>query len=569
MLAPAHQDAAAEDPSPGRTPSPRRALAGLLAFVLYFVASVSIWGGSAVAHLSTDYIPEQTSADPDFFRWALAWSPWALLHGLNPLFSDAVFAPTGVSLTWATIVPGPALVMWPITAVFGPLAAYNVLVLSAPALAAWAAYLVCHRLTETFWPSLLGGFLFGFSSYVATQMNHPNLSLVFPIPLAVYLLIRRLEGSLRPGSFVALFSLTLVGLWSISIELFATATMFAGIALVIALAFASHDRRHLLRATLLIGIGYAIVGAIVFVPYLLPALRHAPTELLHDPENHYADLLRFAITTTPQLIGGKSFAAFASRHIDARIGSTPFIGVGLLIMLIGFAITERRRRATWALLSFVAVTALFTLGPHLHVAGRTLISLPGAIVSELPLLRQAIPERFIVFTDLAIAVIAALWLSRTRGRYAWMRWVVVVCGAALLIPNVSSLSWHGPDTTPAFFSDGTYATVLTPGETVLMIPEKRGQGMAWQAAADFSFRMPDGYVGPSPQGIPSDPLDRGLSLRGGEVPDPVVLQPWLAEHGVSAIVMADVARPMFETVVRYVDFVPVYEGGGVSVWRPA
>ena len=129
---------------------PRRTLQGLLAFGVYLAGSLLIWGGSMLAHLSTYYIPRQDSPDSDFFRWAFAWTPWALTHGRSPLFSDVVFAPTGASLTWVTISPGPALAAWPITRAFGPLAAYNVLVLLAPPLAAWAAYLLCRRLTDRF-----------------------------------------------------------------------------------------------------------------------------------------------------------------------------------------------------------------------------------------------------------------------------------------------------------------------------------------------------------------------------------------------------------------------------------
>src|SRR6186713_2362382 len=74
-----------------RRPWPRRSLQGLLAFVVYLVGSLLIWGGSTLAHLSTYYIPRQDSPDSDFFRWAFAWTPWALTHGRSPLFSDVVF----------------------------------------------------------------------------------------------------------------------------------------------------------------------------------------------------------------------------------------------------------------------------------------------------------------------------------------------------------------------------------------------------------------------------------------------------------------------------------------------
>lgn len=68
----------------------------------------------------------------------------------------------------------------------------------APTLSAWAAYMLCRRVTGGFWPSLAGGYVFGFSSY---ELGHLNLSLVFIPPLIGYLLVLRLEKAVRPSTF--------------------------------------------------------------------------------------------------------------------------------------------------------------------------------------------------------------------------------------------------------------------------------------------------------------------------------------------------------------------------------
>src|SRR5207253_473088 len=98
------------------------------------------------------------------------------------------------NLAWVTALPGPSLLLAPVTLAFGPIVSSNLLALAAPALAAWAAYLLCHHLTGRFWPSIAGGFVFGFSSYEMAQMRgHLNLLLTFPIPLAVLLVVRQLD----------------------------------------------------------------------------------------------------------------------------------------------------------------------------------------------------------------------------------------------------------------------------------------------------------------------------------------------------------------------------------------
>ena len=62
--------------------------------------------------------------------------------------------------------PGSPLLLAPVTLTAGPVAAYNVAAILMPALAATTAFLLCRHVTRSFWPSLAGGYLFGFSSYV-------------------------------------------------------------------------------------------------------------------------------------------------------------------------------------------------------------------------------------------------------------------------------------------------------------------------------------------------------------------------------------------------------------------
>ena len=221
----------------------RPAWKALGAYLIYQTMAFAIWVVPILSVFGREHIGTGLQ-DSRFYQWALEWTPWAVSHGINPLYASSVFAPTGVSMSWSAFVPGPALVAWPITAVFGPLASLNAWLAAAPALAAWAAYLVCNRLTHRFWASFAGGCLFGFSAYMgANIIGFINLVLVFPIPLLVYLAIRNVEGSLGPVAFVAGFTALLVGLFSISTELFGTATVFGAIAFLGALAFAKEIRR--------------------------------------------------------------------------------------------------------------------------------------------------------------------------------------------------------------------------------------------------------------------------------------------------------------------------------------
>ena len=122
---------------------------------VYALISFCYFGLRVVAHPGRDYIG--SFRDPEVDIWAFAWWPHAVLHGENPFVSHAIWAPAGVNLTWVTSVPGLAFLFSPVTIAFGPVVAYNVATVAAPALAAWTAYLLCLRVSGSFWPGLVAG----------------------------------------------------------------------------------------------------------------------------------------------------------------------------------------------------------------------------------------------------------------------------------------------------------------------------------------------------------------------------------------------------------------------------
>src|SRR5438094_407194 len=96
------------------------------------------------------------------------------------------------------------------------------------ALAAFLLYTVC-----SIAPSLVGGYLFGFSTYELGQLSgHPNLALVALVPVAVLLVVRRMAGDLSPRRFVLLLTAVLVGQFLVSTEVALTLALFGGLALV-------------------------------------------------------------------------------------------------------------------------------------------------------------------------------------------------------------------------------------------------------------------------------------------------------------------------------------------------
>jgi len=149
----------------------------LLALLAFCFLSVGLFGRTVIFSPSSKYIG--LGPDPSQYMWALAWWPHALARRLNPFMVSAVWAPLDYNLAWFTSIPGPSLIMWPVTRLLGPVVAYNLWCLLAPATAAWSAFILCRYIARSFWSALLGGYLFGFSSYMVGQMfGHLDLSLI-------------------------------------------------------------------------------------------------------------------------------------------------------------------------------------------------------------------------------------------------------------------------------------------------------------------------------------------------------------------------------------------------------
>lgn len=550
----------------------RPSLKALIAFLLFELVTIAIWARPVLFELGSRYIGEG-GGDSKLYIWSLGWTPWALTHHSDLLHTTMIYAPKGISLAWVTFLPGAAFLAWPITKLFGPLAAYNVWLMLAPALAALGAYLVCHRITDRFWASLVGGYVFGFGTFLVGHMHgHLNLVLVFPVPLAVYVVVRRVQGSLGPVATVLWLTLILVGQFLFSTELFATATMYFVLAFACALIFGGRLRKRFLMTGLLVAGSY-VLAAIVLSPYIRSALDHAPAAALRPTDRTVIDLYSLIIPRATTVFGTVPALLERSLRFPATsVEDAGYISVALLAVLIGFAITGRRRWSTWGLLTFWVLGTVLAFGAWLHIGGeRTSIRLPGALLADMPLLKNATPQRFPVYTALALGLIVAIWLTRA-GRRWWapLAWTLALGGCFLLLARVNEPPFHPTEHLPAFFTGGDVGTVVRPGENVLVIPRDKGAEMHFQTAAGFPFRMPQGHVGPVPDQFQGNPLSRGLARVQPHpyMPAPASFAAWLEQNGVTAVIVDDIARPRFEPLVRSVGMEPVFEGGGVSVWRP-
>jgi hypothetical protein len=512
-----------------------------VAFGLYAAVSVWYFGRHVLPHLGTENVGLRDWTDPTVNMWSLAWWPHALFHGLNPLVTNALFAPDQVNLAanTSTLSPLAGILGAPLTLAFGPIASYNLLMLASPVLAAFFAFLLCRYITRNFAASLFGGYLFGFSTYILGHMQgHLQLVLVFPIPIAVHLTLRLIDERISERRFIALMALVLAALFLTASELALTFVALGGIALAVAFVLAPGTRQHItrtLKPILYAGAAAAIVTSPVIYYELQGTVRFGPN--IGDIDG--SDALGFLVPPNLVRLGSTYFASLsrASNISGSDAEAVTYVGLPLALIVARYTITRWRLASTRLLAAMLALVVVLLLGSRLHIAGHPTIPLPWKLLDHW-LLRDVIPLRLAVYMFLIVAVIAAMWLAQPRSPgWALAKWAVAAASIAFLLPNTDGGLWFNRQSNPAFFTTHRYRSVLTRGETVLVLPfGQLGNSMLWQADTGMWFRMAGGYLSPVyPADYEKDALFPALLHHSR--PDPQALRSFLARRHVGAVIV--------------------------------
>jgi len=539
------------------------------AFLIYLALSLLFFGRPLVGHFSGKFIGRES--DPSQMMWLLAWWPYALSHHVNPFLTDYVWAPVGFNFAWMTSIPLPALVAAPLTASIGLVATYNILVLLSAPSAAICTFALCRRLSGSFWPSMLGGFVFGFSSFMIGQMlGHLCLILSFPVPLAAYLISRRLESTINTRRFIVLMAAVLISQFLIDIEMFATATVVGTLGFGTGWRFSSPEiRRRLLKLIPEVGAAFAVT-VVVVSPYLYYFFGFGMLQRpLYPSEKFSTDLLNFIVPTPTHLVGTiRWLARMSSNFTGTVMERNGFVALPLILIAIAWARRHWKEPLCKSLVTSTLVVGVCAIGPYLQINGSPTIAMPWLASTHVPLFEHALPSRLMVFPPLALAVIVSLWLVDPQSRRE-VKLVGVVLTVFLMLPNPSAQFWATPVDTPSFFTDGSAQRCLSRQDVVLTLPWGiSGRSMQWQAECGMCFRNVSGWTGLQRFQVRRWPVVNYF-LGSLDLPEPELqLKAFLANTGVTAIVVDD-AKPKaagWETLIDTLGVEP-RRISGVSLYK--
>jgi hypothetical protein len=535
------------------------------ALALYFAIALVLLDRGLAGHPGY-YVGRDT--DPPQTMWFFNWWRYSLAHGLNPFITDLVWTPLGINLTWTTCVPLPAWISIPLQVTVGEPATYNLIISLALPLAAFSAFVLCRRVTGAFWPSVLGGYIFGFSSYMLGEvLAHLDLVAVFPVPLIALLTLKRLDREISARRFAILLAALLTVQFLCFPEIFATATIVGGFAFLLALVLFDRDLRARLVSLVAPVTGGYLMASAVLSPYLFFMLaRGFPHAPIYAPSSYSADLLAFLVPTQMHMLGAARIATALTRIFQRDLYENgAYLGIAIIVFVEVFRRRYWREPAGKLLMILFLVLVIAAMGPTLHVAGRQGIWMPWAVVGRLPILSIALPLRFMMYAFLVVALMIAMWLAAPGARPT-TKFAAAAIIVASIAPNPHASFWVSPLEIPAFFADRTYARELEPREIILPLPwGNLGNSMYWQLQSDMYFRMAGGWTGFSPFEFDRMPVVQYF-YGGIDLPEAGdQLKAYIARFGVQAVI-ADPNEANFESFKQTLDSLGVAGLNEKGVW---
>jgi hypothetical protein len=565
---------AADDSRASATPtatSSRARTFSLLALVSYQIIAIVFFGRPLLGHLGSLIVGQ--SSDPGFYIWCFVWWPYAVAHHLNPFVTRLIWAPEGFNVAWSTSIPLLSFAALPLTIWWGPVVAFNLINLVLPSLAAWSGFLLMRRVVVHFVPALLGGYLFGFSPFMAASQSAGHIvftAAAVLVPATLGLALKRVAGECSAVRFGALLALILLGQFLISIEFFATMILLGAFALGVAYWLWPESRRQF-ASLATIASATLVAVTLLLSPFLYYMLR-ASGSGLHPvwSGTAQADLLEFVIPTRVMLLGQLPIIRdIASRYSynGYTWDSGAYASLPVLALTALFFKSRWRRSSNQLIAILIASIVMAMLGRHLRIGGHRAIKLPWLLIGRLPFLNSAVPARFAMYFHLLLAVIVATWLAESRRSYAIKTLGVGLIVAALL-PNPNGSFWVRPLELPEFFASGAVRQQLQEHETIITLPYGSGVPMIWQAEDGMYFSMAEAWTGPIPRSFEAWPIVNALKHDTRIPNENQQLRAFLVAHEVKTVLI-DVRYPQagFWRAMLESDGAKIQDSRGVIVAR--
>jgi hypothetical protein len=407
--------------------------------VLFYLVMFCIYTYPLLLDFSTHFFADQGDGLQNV--WNIWWVNKAVtqMHQL-PWQTSYLHYPNGVSLLGSTLNPFNGFMGIVLLPFLTLIETHNFIVIFSFVLGGVTAFWLAYYLTESYWSSIVAGFIFTFSNYhFAHAEGHLQLVSLEWIPLFVlcwYVLLSKPTITMAVVSAGVLFAVILCDYYYFFYCVVTGCLMLGWYAAKERDPFFFLKRKHLIPFGTFVALVVITAGPLVFSLLLLNA--RDPLWGFHSPVKSSLDLL------APIIPGGHWYFAQLTEpfwsHLTVNIHESS-VHMGIAVLFVLFYVWFRRRKAQansvllWYLV--LAFFAVMSLGPVLHIWGREMpfIRLPYALLENVfpPLKLSGAPVRMMVMVMLSSAVICAIGFKMLFRESLAKRWLVLLLLVMLFV----------------------------------------------------------------------------------------------------------------------------------------
>lgn len=378
--------------------------------------------------------------------WDIFWLERSQSTGQSLFFTNDLFYPSGLDLSFHSLSWSVATVSWLLTPILGIIDAYNVTILAAVWTTAYAAYLLIKDSVRFRAAAWLGGAVYSFAPYhVAHTGGHPDLVHLAPVPLAVLFLSRALNRSHKRYAVFAAFMVGLAAMTSLYIMDFTLLTLLPVFGFLAIQGSRWRDPQFWQTAVL-----FTFIASLLLLIRLFPIFRDLGS-LSFAIESKYladagqTDLLSYLIPSPNHPFFNPYINEIVSRFAmnkkwPAYVGLIP-------IFLTAAALTWKKNRTTIYLWFFIGLCfMILSLGTSLRFNGIIYedVVMPATFLSWFPPIRAvARPDFFVLGMFLPLAVCAAFGLERWLNALQNHK-VIQASLPIILVTMLMFEYWNGP-----------------------------------------------------------------------------------------------------------------------------
>lgn len=415
--------------------------------------------------------------------WLLKWTGRGLYAGHFPVVTHLLNAPGAANMLWSTANYFWSGLVFPVTRL-NMIAGYDLAIALSVISAGFVVYLLARRWGCGKYSATAAGILFELSPYMTGQAinNHIVLLGMFG---GLMILLAIDELAFKHGGWGS-WRILSVAVLGFDIQLYTSEEVLLILVLMVLLIgfFAVvRFRDDLFRCINVFSRTQWVVGAFAIgIPALF--MYHAQYfsyGALHGP---FVPPLQYVSNLASVIVPGPNFFLTNSWTISRFQSLNPSPSETTLywgVPAVVFAFWRYRNGDTKD--RFLILVAF--------VATCLCLSSPWYLLQHLPLVQFMVPSRISLIADLALCLLWARWFSAFKPNISYARkWIAA---GLIILPWLPALAPVVKPQIPVYFT--TYKAKTQP--TLLILPYAlngiTATPMLWQAAADYQFKMPEGY----------------------------------------------------------------------------